>query len=335
MKKRAAVVILSVVLIAAASCGIVSRRGKEPEPDFVLTYAENQPADYPTSLGAMKFAELVEEKTGGRIKIIVRPEGVMGDEKGVIRQLQFGGIDFTRASLSSLGDSMPGMNVLQLPYLYRNAEHMWQVLDGEIGDRFLADFAGTNMVGLSWYDAGARNFYNNVGPIRAPEDLKGLKIRVQESELMADMVEALGAEAAPIAYADVYSALETGVVDGAENNWSSYEAAGHYEVAKYFTLDEHTRVPEVQLCAQATWDKLSEEDRRIIAGCARESACYERKLWVESEKESARKVRAQGVEVTELTQEEREAFRKATEILYDTYCLDDKEVIEEIKRTGT
>lgn len=335
MKKKAAAVILLAVIAAAAVWGIKSGRGREPMPEFVLTYAENQPADYPTSLGAMKFAQLVEEKTQGRIKIIVRPDGVLGDEKGVIRQLQFGGIDFTRVSLSSLGDSMPEMNVLQMPYLYRNAAHMWQVLDGEIGDRFLADFAGTNMVGLSWYDAGARNFYNNLGPVRAPADLAGMKIRVQESALMADMVEALGAEAAPIAYADVYSALETGVVDGAENNWSSYEATGHYEVAKYFTQDEHTRVPEVQLCAQSTWDKLSEEDRQIIAGCARESAYYERKLWVETEKKSARKVQEHGVIVTILTEEEREAFRQATQILYDTYCLEDTEIIEEIKRTGT
>ena len=174
----------------------------------------------------------------------------------MIEQLQFGGVDFARVSLSPLSEFVPELNVLQLPYLYTGAEHMWKVLEGEIGDSFLGSFEGSSLVALSWYDAGARNFYNSVCPIEKLEDMKGLTVRVQESELMSDSIRALGAVPKQMAYGEVYSGLQTGEIDGAENNWPSYESTRHYEVARYYTIDEHTRVPELQLAAQSTWDKL-------------------------------------------------------------------------------
>ena len=204
----------------------------------------------------------------------------------MIEQLQFGGVDFARVSLSPLSEFVPELNVLQLPYLYTGAEHMWKVLEGEIGDSFLGSFEGSSLVALSWYDAGARNFYNSVRPIEKLEDMKGLTIRVQESELMSDSIRALGAVPKQMAYGEVYSGLQTGEIDGAENNWPSYESTRHYEVARYYTIDEHTRVPELQLAAQSTWDKLPEEYRTIITQCAKESARYERSLWKEREAQS-------------------------------------------------
>lgn len=314
--------------------GTEAAKSEAGSPEFVFTYAENQAEDYPTTQGAYKFAELVQEKTNGKIQINVQAGGVLGDEKSVCEQLQFGGIDFMRMSLSPLAEFVPKLNVLQLPYLYRDADHMWQVLDGKIGEDFINSFEGSNLVALSWYDAGARNFYNSVRPIEKLEDIKGLKIRVQESEMMMGMVEALGANPTPMAYSEVYSALQTGVIDGAENNWPSYESTSHYEVAKYFTIDEHNRVPELQLCSQATWDKLSADDQAVIKECALESAEYERQLWAEREKASEEKVRAAGSQITELSPEEKQKFQDAVKPMYEKYCGDYMDIVDAIIATG-
>lgn len=305
-----------------------------PNPEFVLSYGENQAKDYPTTMGACRFAQLVEERTEGRIKILVTANGELGQEADVIWQMQHGGVDFARVSLSQLSSMDSAMNVLQLPYLYVNSHHMWKVLDGTIGDHFLRLVNDYDLVGLSWYDAGARNFYNNLQPITCLEDMEGMRIRVQESDMMIDMIETLGAKAVPISYEKVYSNLERKRVDGAENNWPSYESMNHHEVAKYYTIDEHTRIPEMQLCSKHTWDKLTKEDQDIIVECARESALYERQLWKEREIESKNKVIAEGTIVTELSSEEKERFRNAMEDIYEKYCNDHMDMVEQIIRMG-
>ena len=293
---------------------------KPKAPEHVFYYADNQTADYPTTLGGKRFAELVYERTDGRIKILMKSDGELGMESEVIKQLRYGGIAFARVSISQLAELIPDMNVLQLPYLYDNAEHMWSVLDGEIGEDFLGRTAAYDLVGLSWYDAGARNFYTAERPITSLEDFAGLRIRVQESDMMADMVEALGAIPAKIAYSEVYSYLERGLVDGAENNWPSYETMGHYEVAKHYVVDEHTRVPEMQLCSAAAWNALDETDREIIRECARESAIYERQLWKEREATSREAALAHGAVETELSDKERARLREALSGVYVKYC---------------
>lgn len=310
--------------------------GKQAEnvPEYVFSYAENQAQDYPTTLGAMKFAEMVEERTGGRIRILIYAEGVKGAEGEIIRQMKFGGIDFARVSLSQLAEYIPEMNVLQMPYLYTDSEHMWRVLDGEIGISFLSLADEYDLVGLSWYDAGARSFYTADRPITCLEDIEGMRIRVQESEMMADMVEALGANAVKLGYADVYSGIERGLVDGAENNWPSYESMKHDEVAEYFTVDEHTRVPEMQICSGKTWEKLSEEDRDIILECAKESALYERELWKEREDASRQTAILRGAKVTELSAEEKKRFQTAVQGVYQKYCGGHMDIIERIIAEG-
>ncbi len=320
--------------VLLASCGAKNRENTAVEPDFVFTYAENQAEDYPTTQGAYEFARLVEERTGGKILVQVNAGAVLGDEQSVIEQLQFGGIDFTRASLSSVGEFIPSVNVLQMPYLYNSAEHMWKVLESEIGDQFLHNFEGYDLVGLSWYDAGARNFYTSEKPIRTPEDMVGMKIRVQESELMSRMVELIGAEPVQMAFASVYSALETGKIDGAENNWPSYQSERHYEVAKYMTVDEHARVPEVQMISENTWKKLSPEYQEIIRECAKESALYERKLWEERTKRSREIVEKAGCQVIELTPEEKSAFQEKMLPLYNEYCGKYMDLIGKIVEVG-
>ncbi len=324
--------ILSIILFAWIGYLWYNENGKETDPEFVFTYAENQPEGYPTTLGGQKFAELVEERTDGRIKILVFANGKLGTEGDVIRQLQYGAVDFARVSLSELSGVVPKMNVLQMPYLYTDSAHMWRILDGGIGDSFLEEPKNQEMIGLSWYDAGARNFYNMLRPVRSPEDMKGMRIRVQDSALMTDVVEALGATAVPIDYSEVYSALEQGKVDGAENNWPSYEATQHYETAPYYTLDEHTRIPEIQLSSKHTWEKISERDQQVILECAKESAVYERELWREREGESRSRAEQKGAITVELSAQEKELFYEAVQGVYEKYCCDYRDIIEAIRK---
>lgn len=329
--------IISALLLSCTIAGIVLWKVQRPGmvvPEYVFNYAENQAVDYPTTKGAYRFAELVEERTGGRIQILVQPGAELGAEKDVLKQMQYGGIDFARISLSQISELLPEMNVLQLPYLYENSKHMWKVLDGEIGDRFLAMTDDCDLIGLSWYDAGVRNFYSSTKKIACLEDLKGMKIRVQESGLMSEMIEAMGAIAVQTAYSEVYSGLEQGIVDGAENNWPSYESMNHYEVAKYYTVDEHTRVPELQLMSAHTWNKLSKEDQEIIKSCAEESALYERRIWALQEKVSRRIALEHEAEEIILSDEEKERFKEAVSGIYEKYGREYLDIIEEIKEAA-
>ena len=220
----------------------------EPGAELILRYAENQPEDYPTTQAALAFAGLMADRTAGRVKVAVYSGGELGAEQSVIQQMQFGGIDFARVSLSQLAEYIPALSVLQLPYLYEDASQMWRVLDGSIGDDFLAMLDQMDLVGLSWFDAGVRSFYTRE-KVTDLEQLQGLTLRVQESDMMSEMITDLGAEPVQVVYSQVYAALRNGQIDGAENNWPSYDAMGHYEVAPYFLQDEHTRVPEIHLCA--------------------------------------------------------------------------------------
>jgi tripartite ATP-independent transporter DctP family solute receptor len=297
----------------------------------VLRLGETHVADYPTTKGNYEFARLVEERTGGRIKIEVYHSSQLGQEKAVIEGVQFGAIDFTRVSISPLSAFAPAFDALQMPYLYRGEEHMWKVLNGSIGEEFLASLEPANFVGLAWYDSGARNFYNSKKEIKSVADLKGMKIRVQESQLMMGLVSALGAVPTPMPFGEVYSALQTGVIDGAENNWPSYFSTSHYEVAKYFTLDGHTRVPEILIASKISMDKLSKEDQEIIKQAAKDSMPYQIKLWKEFEKISEEKVRAAGSIIAELTPEAVVEFQNAMQPMYDALSPELQEVVKKIR----
>ncbi|MBN2861049.1 MAG: TRAP transporter substrate-binding protein [Sphaerochaetaceae bacterium] len=293
--------IVTLVLILALIAGTVFAQGQQEsaasnEP-IVLRLADNQPEGYPTVIGDLEFARLVQERSNGRIRIEVYHGGQLGDEKSAIEQVQFGGIDFTRVSISPLSNFNPALNALQMPYLYRNSDHMWKVLNGEIGEHFLNSLTESGFVGLSWQDSGARNFYNSVKPIYTVDDLKGMKIRVQESTLMMGMVSALGAVPTPMPYGDVYSALQTKVIEGAENNWPSYDTSSHFEVAKYYSIDEHTRVPEIIIASKISMDKLSKADQDLIKQAAKDSTPVQVAAWAAKEKVSEDKVRAAGVQI--------------------------------------
>ena len=334
MKKTIALLAAGAAFLLFACGGRSERTDNEKVPEYVLTYAENQPEDYPTTQGAYYFARLVEERSGGRIRIQVKAGGEMGAEQSVVEQLQFGGLDFARVSLSSLGDRIPKLNVLQMPYLYTGSEHMWRVLEGEIGDEFLDSFQGFNLVALSWYDAGARNFYSSGKPIERLEDMKGMKVRVQDSALMERMVQLLGAIPVPLDYDKVYSAFQTDEIDAAENNWPSYESMNHEEVAGYYTEDEHSRGPEVQLASRVTWECLTAEDQEMICQCAEESARYERTLWEDRSRNSEDIVRKNGCVVIELSAAEKARFQAAVTPIYNEFCKNYMDIIERIKEEG-
>ena len=330
--KKAIVIILLVLLTAGFSWAAGTAEEKESSKPIVLRLAETHGADYPTTKGDYEFARLVEERTDGRIKIEVYPGSQLGEERAVIEQVQFGAIDFTRVSISPLAAFAPDFNALQMPYLYRSADHMWQVLNSPIGDEFLESLEPSGFVGLCWYDSGARSFYNSVRPIKTIDDLAGLKIRVQESALMVGLVEALGAVATPMPFGEVYSAIQTGVIDGAENDWPSYYSTSHYEVAQYYTLDEHTRVPEITIASKITMDKLSKEDQEIIKKAAKDSMDFQIKAWADYEKVAEDAVKANGNEIYRLP--DNSEFQAAMQPLYDALSPELKKVVAKIRAVG-
>lgn len=327
MERRAFLALCLAGLLAG--CG--AEKTEPVTPEFVLTYADNQPAGYPTTQGAERFAQLVQERTGGRVVIQVHSDAEYGTEQEIWEQLALGGVDFARLSLAIAADDLPKLNVLQLPYLYRDAAHMWRVLDGALGEDFLQEFTRRELVGLSWYDAGARSFYAKQ-PIRSLNDLAGTTVRVQDSQIVLDMMELLGSQPVTFAYSDVYSAFQTGKIDAAENNWPAYYRMDHYKVAPYYTVDEHSRVPEVQLASGRTWAQLPEEYQTILRQCARESAQYERQLWTEEEARARQSVLAAGCREITLSEEELEAFRTLVQPLYARYCGEELELVEAIQQ---
>lgn len=333
--KKYFLVMSMVVLLCLVLTGCGQQADDQPAPvdpveePMVLRLAENQPADYPTTLGAKEFARLVEERTDGRIKINVFHSAQLGDERSVIEAIQMGGIDFARVNTQPMGEFSPGMRALALPFLFDCEDHLWRVLKGSVGEELLADLSASNMIGLAYYESGARSFYNSVRPIETPADLEGLKIRVQQAALMVDLVEALGGSATPMPFGEVYTAIQTGVIDGAENNWPSYFATSHYEVARYYTVSAHTRSPEVLIASKALWDRLSEEDQKIVRQAALDSIALQRASWQEWVEKAIAAVIANGnviIEIEDLT-----PWQEAVAHLHDKHGAGFEDIIERIK----
>src|ERR1700682_3705410 len=225
--------------------------------------ADSQNEDYPTVQALRYMGRMVAERSGGRHQIRVFHSRQLGEEKETIEQTRAGAIDLNRTNVALIGNFVPAMNVLAMPFLFRSIEHMQRVLDGPIGNEILNTFNPFGFVGLTFYDSGARSIYNSVRPVRSLADLKGLRIRVQQSVPMFDMVKALGAEPIELPYGQVLTGLSTRLIDGAENNWPSFVTTGHYKHAGYYTLTEHTMSPEVLVMSRKAWESLSREDRKI------------------------------------------------------------------------
>ena len=325
--KKYLIVFMAVLLATVLFSGGSSQA--QPKP-MVMRLAETHPQDYPTTKGDYEFARLVKERSKGRIVVEVFHSKQLGEERAVIEQVQLGAIDMTRVSISAVSSFVRDLDAFQLPYLYRDAAHMWKVLNGPIGEEILKKHEASNFVGVGWFEGGSRNFYTKK-QVKTVSDLKGMKIRVQQAPLMVGMVEALGAVATPLPYGEVYSALQSGVVDGAENNWPSYLTTSHFEVAKYFIVDEHTRVPEITVGSKKLFDKLPKEDRALILKAMKDAQAYQFKLWVDFEKVAEKTVQEKGSIITQISPAEKQKFADAMKPLYDKQPPEIMAVVNKIR----
>ena len=294
--------------------------------------ADTQSEDYPTVEALRYMGRLIAERSGGRHQIRVFHSRQLGEEKETIEQTRVGAIDLNRTNVALIGAFVPAMNVLAMPFLFRSIEHMQKVLDGPIGTAILDSFEPYGFVGLTFYDSGARSIYNSVRAIRSIADMKGLRLRVQQSELMSDMIKALGADPIELPYGQVRTGLATKLIDGAENNWPSYVTTDHYKYAGYYTLTEHTMSPEVLVMSQKAWDSLSAEDRKIFREAAIESSHFMRERWKALEERSRRQAESAGVTI--VTDFDRKPFEAAMEGIYAKARRDPAaaELIERIRK---
>lgn len=290
--------------------------------------------DYPGSIAMEEFAAAIEDKTEGRYTGTVYHNGQLGDQRFAVEQFAFDGIDFAVFSGGSLGDFAPALNVVSMPYVFKSQDHMFKVLDGEVGEKLSAALEPHNMVALAWYTGGARSFYTVGSQITSPADLEGLKIRVPDADLFVATIEALGANATPLSFGEVYTSLQTGVIDGAENNAPSFESTRHYEVAKYYTLDEHLMVPEALVVSKTLWDSLSPEDQTVFREAARASAETQRDLWAKREAASTKILEENGVTIVEV--EDKQPFIDAMEPVYERFANTDemKALLADIQAAG-
>lgn len=300
----------SAMVSAAAAC------------EITLRSSDTHPDGYPTVEAVKYMGTLLTERSGGRICVEVFHSAQLGEEKDTIEQTRFGVIDMNRVSLGPFNNLIEETKVVSLPFIFRSTDHMHRVMDGPVGDEILAAFQPHDLIGLGFYDGGSRSFYNSEKPITSMADLAGMNMRVMQSDIFVDMMTAMGANATPLPYGEVYSAIQTGVIDGAENNWPSFESSGHYEVAGYYTLNQHLIVPEVLVMAKASWEKLSAEDQALVMQAAKDSVPHMRELWTAREKVSEEKVRAAGVEI--ITDIDKTPFIEAMVPVYEKHVTTDK-----------
>jgi tripartite ATP-independent transporter DctP family solute receptor len=264
----------------------------------VLTLGHGLDQSHPVHLAIQKFADQVAEKSGGSLTVQISPNGQLGSEVECIELLQRGSLAMTKTSSGPLEAFVPSMAVFGVPYAFRDEAQFWKTLDGPIGAELLQSGEGNGLHGLCWYDAGARSFYTKSTTIDTPDDLKGLKLRVQDSRTALEMVKSLGGSPTPMNFGELYTGLQQGLVDGAENNPPSFETSRHFEVCKEYSLNEHALVPDVLLISTRWWDRLTPEQQGWIEEAALESSQFQRELWREKTAESLRVVEAAGVNVT-------------------------------------
>ncbi|MHA7108830.1 TRAP transporter substrate-binding protein [Sunxiuqinia elliptica] len=288
--KGLAKLFLFVVLMTSFSC--MGPSGKKE-----LKLAHGLPVDHPVHQAMEFMAKRTAELSDGKLTIEVYPAEQLGSEQQCVELLQIGSLAITKVSAAVMESFTDDYKVFGLPYIFRSKEHSFKVMDGEIGKELLLSTQDKWIRGLCYYDAGSRSFYTKSKPITHPDDLVGMKIRVMRSITAVEMTKALGGSPTPISWGELYTALQSGVVDGAENNPPSLYTSRHYEVCKFYSLDEHTTIPDVLVFSQVIWDKLSPQEQAWIQQAADESAVLQRKLWAESEKKSLEEVQKAGVKI--------------------------------------
>jgi len=294
------VVLVVALYLTVAATGAFARE---------LRAADTQNEDYPTVQALRFMGRVIFERSDGRHQIKVFHSRQLGEEKETLEQTRAGAIDLNRTNVALLGNIVPSMNVLAMPFLFRSIEHMQKVLDGPIGAEILSSFEPYGFVGLAFFDSGARSIYNNVRPVRSPADLKGLRLRVQQSEQMSEMIRSLGADPVELPYGQVLTGLVTKLIDGAENNWPSFVTTDHYKHAGYYTLTEHTMSPEVLVMSHKVWATLSAEDRKIFREAALRSSQFMREKWRDLEEQSRKRAEDSGVTI--VTEIDKKPFEQA------------------------
>lgn len=301
--------LVMVLLLAFTSC-----RDESQVTEIKLAHALD--TQHPVHLAMVFMAERVQEKSGGKMSLEIYPNSQLCNERECVELLQIGSVGMTKVSAATMESFSPDFKVLGLPYIFKDKEHMYRVLDGEIGEGLLAGGEQYWLKGLAFYDAGSRSFYSTNKPINEPKDLQGLKIRVMSSPTALTMVRTLGGAATPISWGELYTSLQQGVVDGAENNPPSFYLSRHYEVSKYYSLNEHTMVPDVLLISTKIWEDLTPQEQQWLKEAAEESVVVQRKLWEAAEKEALEAVEKAGVTIS---RPPKEPFAKMVEPMYETF----------------
>jgi tripartite ATP-independent transporter DctP family solute receptor len=307
------------VLLGAGALAARTALGSPREAAQVMTAADVHVDGYPTVEAVRFMGRIVERGTNGRLGIRVYHSGQLGRETDTVDMARFGAIDLTRVNFAALNNAFPLTRVCSLPYVFDSTPHMRRAVDGAVGRDILEAFERRGLVGLAFYDSGSRCFYNTARPVHAPGDLRGLKVRVPPSDIFIGMVEALGANPTPLSYGEVFSALQTRLIDGAENNWRSFHSSRQFEVARHWGQTEHSYSPEALLMSRRRFDELPEDDQELVVAAARASVPHMRALWDRAEADSRAFVLAAGVQVTEV---DRAAFQRSAEPFLQRYLRD-------------
>lgn len=321
MKKVLGAIIL--LLLFVTGCG------KSEDSTKKLKLAHALTEGHPVHLAMVQFAEEIKEKTDGKIEVLIFPNGQLGGEREITELMQAGAIDMIKTNAGPLESFAREYSVLSLPYLFRDMDHHLKVVKSEIGESILGATADRGFIGLTFYNSGTRNMYTKK-PVKSVDDLKGMKIRVQTSKTMVRMTELLGGSPSPLSFGEIYTALQQGVVDGAENNLISYADSKHYEVAPYFTFDEHSISPDVLIMNINTWNKLTDNEKKIVKEAALNSFDYQNKIWFEAEDKLVDTLKEKGVEFFQVNKDD---FVEKVQPLYDEVMKDEvmKEYIEKIR----
>lgn len=307
---------LAVALMALGAIGAVSAQEK-----IQFKSSDIHPDDYPTVRGVKHMGELLAQRTNGRLSLKVFANGALGSEKEAMEQVKIGALAMTRVSIVPFNNICPDTIVPTMPFLFRSTEHVRKFMDSKVGEEILASCEPQGYVLLAYYDSGARSMYGKK-PFKTLADMKGAKVRVQQSDLWVDLLAAMGANPSPMPMGEVYTALKTGLIDAAENNYPSYESWKHYESAPFYSKTEHAMAPEVIAFSKVLYDKLSKEDQKILRQAAKDSTTYMRQKWDEKDKFSMQKVIASGAQIVEV---DKKPFQDAMKPVYDKYIKTDRQ----------
>ena len=306
--------------------------GASAQAKVVLKATDVHPLGYPTVEAVVRMGKRLEAATNGRLSIQMFPSMQLGGEKEMIEQAQVGALAMARISVGPMGPLVPELNVFNLPFMFRDDAHMEKVIDGAIGDEMLkklTDHPTAGLVGLCWMNAGTRNVYNSQRPIRSAEDLKGLKIRMMGNPIFVDTMNAMGGNGVSMGFDQLINGLQTGVVDGAENNYPTYSSGQHYRYAKYYSRTEHLMIPEILVFSKRIWDELSEEDRDLIMSLAKEAQQRQRELWYEMEEKSVKEMKEAGVEILPVA--DKQKFQDAVKPVWEKHAAQHAALVKRIQ----